>query len=53
MAAGIFLVQEAEGKVSDFGGGDNYIHGREVIAANKGIFPEVFSQVNRAFNKDS
>ncbi len=33
VAAGAFLVQQAGGKVSDFGGGENYLFGRSIIAA--------------------
>jgi myo-inositol-1(or 4)-monophosphatase len=32
VAAGVLLVQEAGGKVTDFSGGDNYLFGREVVA---------------------
>lgn len=32
VAAGILLVQEAGGKVTDFAGGDNALHGRELVA---------------------
>ena len=34
MAAGILLVEEAGGKVSDFCGGENYIYGGEILAGN-------------------
>ncbi|MCL4128429.1 UNVERIFIED_CONTAM: hypothetical protein GTU68_024494 [Idotea baltica] len=34
VAAGILIVQEAGGNVSDFKGGDNYIFGRQVLATN-------------------
>ena len=40
LAAGAFLVQQAGGKVSDFAGGKNYLHGKEVIAANAKNFEE-------------
>lgn len=33
VAAGAFLVQQAGGSVSDFKGGNDYIHGREIVAA--------------------
>lgn len=38
VAAGAFLVQEAGGKVSDFGGGDNYLYGKEMVATNAKIY---------------
>ncbi|MEM9856373.1 MAG: inositol monophosphatase family protein [Bacteroidota bacterium] len=33
VAAGAFIVQQAGGTVADFEGGDNYIFGREIVAA--------------------
>lgn len=33
VAAGAFIVQQAGGKVSDFQGGNNFLHGGELIAA--------------------
>ena len=39
VAAGVLLVEEAGGKVSDYRGGDNAIFGREVLAANPLIYP--------------
>lgn len=35
IAAGLLLVQEAGGKVSDFSGGNNYLYGKEVLAAGR------------------
>lgn len=35
VAAGVVLVKEAGGNISDFTGGDNYIFGKEIIAGNK------------------
>jgi myo-inositol-1(or 4)-monophosphatase len=40
VAAGALLVQNAGGKVSDFGGGENYIFGKEIIATNSLIYNE-------------
>lgn len=34
VAAGILIVQEAGGKVTDFSGGEDYLSGREIVAAN-------------------
>ncbi|MEO9805725.1 MAG: inositol monophosphatase family protein [Reichenbachiella sp.] len=34
IAAGALIVEEAGGKVSDFSGGNNYLFGREILAAN-------------------
>ncbi|PTM03769.1 MAG: inositol monophosphatase [Bacteroidetes bacterium] len=40
VAAGILLVQEAGGKVSDFKGGDNYLFSAEIIASSSKIYDE-------------
>lgn len=40
IAAGIILVQEAGGKVSDFKGGNNYLFGSEIIASSAKIYQE-------------
>jgi len=34
IAAGALIVEEAGGKITDFAGGDNYLFGREILAAN-------------------
>ena len=41
VAAGAFLVQQAGGKVCDFGGEANYLFGKEIIAANPFLIDEV------------
>ena len=46
VAAGVILVQEAGGKISDFKGGGNYLFGREIVAANANYFPAFFEKVN-------
>ncbi len=38
VAAGAFIVQRAGGKVADFSGGDNWLFGKEILAANPHIF---------------
>lgn len=38
VAAGILLVQEAGGIVSDFSGADNYLFGSEIIASNPNLY---------------
>ncbi len=47
VAAGAFLVQEAGGRLADFKGGDNYLHGREMIAASTTVWEAFFPLVNR------
>jgi myo-inositol-1(or 4)-monophosphatase len=40
VASGAFLVQQAGGKVSDFKGGADFLHGREIIATNANVYDE-------------
>ncbi|MBN1180675.1 MAG: inositol monophosphatase [Bacteroidales bacterium] len=40
IAAGIIIIQQAGGKISDFQGGENFFYGRELIASNSYIFEE-------------
>lgn len=42
VAAGALLVQEAGGRVTDFSGGDNYLHGREIFASSGALFEQAF-----------
>jgi myo-inositol-1(or 4)-monophosphatase len=41
VAAGTLIVKEAGGSISDFRGGEDYLFGREIIAANEGVFREL------------
>lgn len=41
VAAGILIVEEAGGKVTDFSGGDNALFGRQIIASNTLIHNEM------------
>ncbi len=45
VAAGTFLVQMAGGKVSDFSGGNNYLFGNEMCAANSGVHAEMLKVI--------
>ncbi len=47
VAAGAVIIQQAGGKVSDFTGGDNFLFGEEIVAANSRIFTELLSYVKR------
>lgn len=51
VAAGAFLVEEAGGKVYDFNLGDQYLHGRQVIAVNSGLASTV-GQIIKGFLGD-
>jgi myo-inositol-1(or 4)-monophosphatase len=37
VAAGAFIVQEAGGRICDFSGGKNWLHGKEIIASSSSI----------------
>lgn len=50
VAAGILLVEEAGGKMSDFSGGNNFLFGGEMIAASHGVFGEALEIVRSAFS---
>lgn len=47
VAAGILLVQEAGGKVTDFSGGNNYLFGKEIIASNLHLHDEVEGTIQK------
>jgi myo-inositol-1(or 4)-monophosphatase len=51
VAAGSLLIQEAGGLMSDFDGGDNYIDGGALIAANPEIFEELQGIVGKYLNR--
>lgn len=47
VAAGVLLVEEAGGKVSDFEGGANYLYGREIVASNTLYYDNFYEIVNK------
>ncbi|HRY33082.1 MAG TPA: inositol monophosphatase family protein [Bacteroidales bacterium] len=49
VAAGALLVKEAGGCVADFGGGRHYLFGKEIVAGNDAIFPELLSTMKNFF----
>ncbi len=53
VAAGIIILKQAGGKVSDFKGGQNYLFGGEIIATNTNVFDEFLVIVNNLMiNRD-
>ncbi|MBS1581496.1 MAG: inositol monophosphatase [Bacteroidetes bacterium] len=50
VAAGILLVQEAGGTVSDFKQGADYLFGEEIIASNGHIHQELLDVIERSFS---
>ena len=51
VAAGIILVQEAGGEISDFKGGTDYLYGKEINATNGKIHSELTNAIARFMNK--
>lgn len=51
VAAGAFIVREAGGRVTDFSGGDNFLFGKEIIAANQGIATDVLEIIRKEFGE--
>lgn len=47
VVGGAFVLQQAGGKISDFSGGNNYIFGKELVAANALVFDEFFGVVRK------
>lgn len=50
VAAGVLLVQEAGGKVSDYSGGNNYIHGQEIVAGSQSVFKPLQEEIQEFMN---
>lgn len=50
VAAGVVLVREAGGTVTDFNGGEGHTFGREIIAANAGLHPVFLDVVRDKFS---
>lgn len=46
VAAGALLVQEAGGKVTDFSGGNNFLHGKEIVGASA-VHPELLVVIQK------
>lgn len=51
VAAGTFIVQQAGGKVTDFKGGNNFLFGGEMCAANGLIHQEMLELIRTKWNK--
>jgi len=47
VAGGAFILQQAGGRSSDFSGGNNYIFGKELVAANSTIFDEFLGIIQK------
>jgi len=49
IAAGVLIIQQAGGFISDFKGGNNYFKNGSVLASNKGIFEEFKTVIGELF----
>ena len=49
VAAGIVLIQEAGGKISDFGGGQDYLFGKQIVASSAAIHSNMMEIISRYF----
>lgn len=47
IAAGIIILREAGGKISDFSGNEKNLTGDEIVAANYAVYPEVLEIVRK------
>ncbi len=47
VAAGVFILKQAGGKVSDFNGGDNWLYGGEIVAASKNYFDTFYGIIHK------
>lgn len=47
IAAGIIILREAGGKISDFSGNESNLSGDEIVAANSAVYPEVLEIVRK------
>ena len=49
-AAGIVIVEEAGGKVTDFKNGNNYLHGQQIVASNGLIHEQMMQTIQANFH---
>ncbi|HUX95843.1 MAG TPA: inositol monophosphatase family protein [Bacteroidales bacterium] len=47
IAAGVIILREAGGKISDFSGGEKNLTGEEIVAANSNVYPEIMEIVSK------
>lgn len=47
VAAGVFILQQAGGKVTDFNGGENFLFGGEIVASSKNFYTEFYTVVHQ------
>ena len=47
VAAGVLIIRQAGGKVSDFNGGENWLYGGELVAASQAIYNDFYSVIHK------
>ena len=47
ICAGIIILREAGGRISDFSGGERNLDGEEIVAANSNVYPEILEIVSK------
>ncbi len=52
VAAGIVIVKEAGGRITDFSGGENYLYGKEIVASNSTIHDEFLQPVRLVLSSE-
>ena len=52
VAAGVFILNQAGGIVTDFDGGENWLFGGEIIASSENYFNEFFEVVHKHLGND-
>jgi myo-inositol-1(or 4)-monophosphatase len=53
VAAGIFILKQAGGRVTDFSGGDNFLFGGELIAASTNFFENFYGIIHQYLGEKS
>lgn len=51
VAAGVFIMQQSGGKVSDFNGGGNWLFGGEIVAASNSFFDYFYATIHKHLGK--
>jgi myo-inositol-1(or 4)-monophosphatase len=51
IAAGVIILREAGGYISDFSGVERNLNGDEIVAANKNVYPEILDIVSKFMKK--
>jgi len=51
ISAGVLLIEEAGGKVSDFKGGRNFLKSGNIVGASPNVYPKLFEIVNKTLGR--